>query len=93
MKQIVETVENVVENFFEKTLDISVNICYNILVRKTMMNMEKELFKMKEIKKMNKRERREYYAQFRGSWGTVNPVTRQTVNKKRERKCKGGIID
>ena len=48
---------------------------------------------MKEIKKMNKRERKQYYGQFRGSWGTVNPVTRQTVNKKRERKCKGGIID
>lgn len=48
---------------------------------------------MKEIKKMNKRERKEYYSQFRGTWGAISPVTRKSANKKREHKCKGGIIE
>ncbi len=40
---------------------------------------------MKELKTMTKRERKEYYKQFRGTW-SLNPVTRkENKNKYKER--------
>lgn len=43
---------------------------------------------MKSVKSMSKKERKAYYAQFRGTW-QMNPVTRKEAkNKFKERKCR-----
>ena len=40
---------------------------------------------MKELKTMTKKERKEYYKQFRGTW-SINPLTRrENKNKYKER--------
>ena len=36
---------------------------------------------MKSVEKMSKKERKAYFAQFRGSWNGVNPVTKTIPNK------------
>jgi hypothetical protein len=41
---------------------------------------------MKSVEKMSKKERKEYFAQFRNTW-TVNPVTRkENKNKWKEKR-------
>lgn len=43
---------------------------------------------MKELKKMTKKEKKEYYNQFRNTW-TIDPTTRrEPKNKHKEKKYK-----
>lgn len=46
---------------------------------------------MKDIKKMTKKEKKQYYSQFRGDWNGVKPTSRVVPDKRK--KCKGGCIE
>jgi len=47
--------------------------------------------KMTDMKKMSKKDRKAYFAQFRGSWNGVKPVTKVIPDKRK--KVKGGVIN
>ena len=47
--------------------------------------------KMSDVKKMSKKDKKAYFAQFRGSWNGVKPVTKIVPDKRK--KVKGGVID
>lgn len=47
--------------------------------------------KMSDVKKMSKKDKKAYFAQFRGSWNGVKPVTKIVPDKRK--KVKGGVVD
>ena len=52
-----------------------------------------EWYKMKSVDKITKKERKEYYKQFRRDWDGINPVTRKSKIYDGKQKIKGGIIN
>ncbi len=59
--------------------------------RKMRIIWEKESVTMPNVKKMSKKARKAYFAQFRGSWNGIKPVTKVVPDKRK--KVKGGVVD